>query len=221
MFPPRTQPKRPILRALQTNNGIGMTPIRAMRGTPNVAATVNRCPEGTVGVGGKCVPAIKNPQQYHYGRWGGNPNVVYDSYGRPIGFSGGGTPTSPDAPIRCWGPAWDRSCKVCAPLPNGGQTCSSFKVNDTHPIPNAQAPTKTMPLLQPLRNPADCSDASTPASQCTWLCYPMPTPNDPGDMHCVRVPKEARRQGAFFTSTPGVRPRRRSLFQRIADRIRG
>lgn len=40
------------------------------------------------------------------------------------------------SPFRCWGPAWDRSCKVCAPLPTGGETCSSFKVNDI-PAPSS------------------------------------------------------------------------------------
>ena len=45
--------------------------------------------------------------------------------------------TSRNAPIRCWGPAWDRSCKVCAPLPSGGESCTSFKVNDTSQVPRA------------------------------------------------------------------------------------
>jgi hypothetical protein len=44
-------------------------------------------------------------------------------------------PPSRSAPFRCWGPAWDRSCKVCAPLPSGGETCSSFKVNDVQRAP--------------------------------------------------------------------------------------
>ena len=52
---------------------------------------------------------------YHYGRW-----------------TSGTVPTQASAGIRCWGPAWDRSCKVCAPLPSGGETCSYFKVNDSH-----------------------------------------------------------------------------------------
>jgi hypothetical protein len=64
-------------------------------------------------------------------------------------------------------------------------------------------------------NPADCSDASTPADQCKWVCLPMPSPNDPHDEHCVRVPKNVRLSGAYFTSTPGTRP---GFFQRLFRR---
>jgi hypothetical protein len=53
---------------------------------------------------------------YHYGRWTTTPP--------------GTSQASPG--IQCWGPGWDQSCKVCAPLPSGGETCSYFKVNDSH-----------------------------------------------------------------------------------------
>jgi len=52
-------------------------------------------------------------------------------------------------------------------------------------------------------NPADCSDANTPADQCKWICMPMPSPSDPHDMHCVRVPKNVRLSGAYFTTSVG------------------
>ncbi len=48
------------------------------------------------------------------------------------------------------------------------------------------------------QNPAPTCD---PAS-CKWVCLPMPTPTDPHDQYCYRVPKEAQLQGAYFTQTP-------------------
>lgn len=75
------------------------------------------------------IKAAQNPA-YHYGRWGTTtmaPSNPTYHYGRWIT---GATPPTQSAPFRCWGPAWDRSCKVCAPLPSGGETCTSFKVND-------------------------------------------------------------------------------------------
>jgi hypothetical protein len=47
-------------------------------------------------------------------------------------------------------------------------------------------------------NPAPTCD---PAS-CKWVCLPMPTPTDPHDQYCYRVPKEAQLEGAYFTQTP-------------------
>jgi hypothetical protein len=52
------------------------------------------------------------------------------------------TQQSASAPFRCWGPEWDRSCKVCVPLPTGGESCTSFKVNDALDVP-PETPTYT------------------------------------------------------------------------------
>lgn len=81
------------------------------------------------------------PKPTYYSRWGGAPvsnvtPVLAPSRSRPRRpilsslKAAMGIPPSASDPIRCWGPAWDRSCKVCVPLPNGGESCTSFKVND-------------------------------------------------------------------------------------------
>ena len=83
---------------------------------------------------------MRNPA-YHYGRWGGMVapparmqarRPIMTALKQMFGYATGSTSASP---FHCWGPAWDRTCKVCAPLPNGGETCSSFKVNDVQGAP--------------------------------------------------------------------------------------
>lgn len=135
-------------------------------------------------------------------------------------LSEGATPQCPDGYVlRSDGSNW-----YCVPAPvsnqpahtrgSTGEKIKSTLKNIMNPMRLLMAHETTHVSRQ--HNPSDCSDANTPADQCKWICLPMPSPNDPHDEHCVRVPKNARLRGSYFTATPGVR---RTFVQRIKDRF--
>lgn len=115
--------------------------------------------------------------------------------------------------LRCWGPSWDRSCRLCLPMPTpgnrGATSCVSFKAAAQagarrsgmfRAAAAARSPFAGASLgLSGPRPSASLAPTCDPKT-CKWICLPMPRPGDPNDEHCVPVPRQAQLSGAYVSA---------------------